>query len=180
MSSFVLSEYIEGEDPVTGNIVIDEVIDALTKPFGGEASAPETLDTSNVEKQQVLLEPDTEDNLQRLFLERGWTDGFPIVLPTKEREREMLTGTSHAPDEVVGETFMFDIKEQVKYTVANVAVMAVMAGARPEHLPVLLAIASTKQPAMMSSTTPFASMILVNGPLRNEIGMNSGKGAFSP
>ena len=127
-----------------------------------------------------LLEPDTEDNLQRLFFERRWTDGLPIVLPTEERVRKMLTGTNHAPDEMVGEAFRFDTKEHVKYTVANVAVIAVMSGARPEHLPVLLAIASTAEPAIMPSTTPFASMILVNGPIRKEIGMNSGKGAFSP
>ena len=55
-----------------------------------------------------------------------------------------------------------------------------MAGARPEHLPVLLAIASTGQPAIQPSTLPFTSALLVNGPIRNEIGMNSGMGALGP
>jgi hypothetical protein len=55
-----------------------------------------------------------------------------------------------------------------------------MAGARPEHLPVLLAVASTGQPAIQPSTLPFASALLVNGPIRNEIGMNSGMGALGP
>jgi hypothetical protein len=180
VSPSVLREYIEGEDPATGKPVINEIIDALTKPVSGEELEPESLEMPDVGMKQALLEPDTEDNLQRLFYEREWTDGLPIVLPTEERVKKMLTGTSHAPDEVVGETFRFDTKELVKYTVANVAVIAVMAGARPEHLPVLLAIASTKEPAIMSSTTPFAKMLLVNGPIRKEIGMNSGKGAFSP
>lgn len=129
---------------------------------------------------QGLLGPDTEDDLQRLFFEKGWTDGLPIILPTEERVRKMLTGTSHSPDEVVGETFLRNIKKNVKYTVSNIAVMAVMAGARPEHFPVILAIASTNQSAFMPSTTPFAGMLVVNGPIRNEIGMNSGIGAFSP
>ena len=62
----------------------------------------------------------------------------------------------------------------------TVAIAAVMAGARPEHLPVLLAIASTGQPAIQPSTLPFASALLVNGPIRNEIGMNSGMGALGP
>ena len=175
-----LREYIEGEDPATGKRVIDEVIDALTKPVNAEGSVPVSGEIPDVGIDRALLEPDTEENLQRLFFERGWTDGLPIVLPTEERVRKMLTGTSRAQDEMVGEVFRFDTKERVKYTVANVAVIAVMAGARPEHLPVLLAIASTGQPAIMPSTTPFASMILVNGPIRKAIAMNSGKGAFGP
>src|SRR4030042_1820909 len=68
----------------------------------------------------------------------------------------------------------------VRYTGRNIAVMAVMAGARPEYFPVILAIASTRQPAFMGSTTAFGAMLLVNGPIRKEIGLNSGIGAFSP
>ncbi|HSW38317.1 MAG TPA: hypothetical protein VLL97_02355, partial [Acidobacteriota bacterium] len=60
------------------------------------------------------------------------------------------------------------------------AIAAVMAGARPEHLPVLLAIASTGHPAIQPSTLPFACALLVNGPIRNEIGMNCGMGALGP
>ena len=84
-----------------------------------------------------------------------------------------------SPDEVVGEIFAMDTRETVKYTVANIAVIAVMAGARPEHFPVILAIASTRQTALMPSTTAFGAMLMVNGPIRNEIGMNCGIGAFS-
>jgi hypothetical protein len=59
-------------------------------------------------------------------------------------------------------------------------VIAVMAGARPEHFPVILALGASGRPSMPSSTTSFASMMIVNGPVRNEIGMNSGLGALSP
>jgi hypothetical protein len=55
-----------------------------------------------------------------------------------------------------------------------------MAGARPEHFPVILAIASTGHPAFPSSTTSFAGMVIVNGPIRGEIAMNAGLGALSP
>ncbi len=91
----------------------------------------------------------------------------------------MLAGTGHPASEVVGEVFQMDTRETFKYTVANIAVISVMAGARPEHFPVILAIAATRQTALMPSTTAFSAMLLVNGPIRNEIKMNSGIGAFS-
>ena len=102
----------------------------------------------------------------------------PIVLPTEARVAEMLKGTSHAPDEPVGkcshpphEAWSYDGK---------VAVNAVMAGARPEHLPVILALASTGVPSLYTSTTSFARMVVVNGPIRNELRMNAGIGALGP
>ncbi len=173
MPPSALRGYIEGKDPVTGRRVIDEIMDALTKPVAEQELKPRQkapiAQRQEAAKQQAFLEPNSEDNFQRIFYERGWTDGSPIVLPTEERVNKMLTGTSHSPDERVG-----------RATVKNVAVIAVMAGARPEHFPVLLAIASSNQTAIMDSTTPFAGMIVVNGPIRKEIGMNSGRGAFSP
>jgi hypothetical protein len=93
----------------------------------------------------------------------------------------MLTGTSHSPDEVVGQMTITTKRERgMEYTVEKVAINAVMAGARPAHLPVLLAIASTGEPSLPSSTTSFGRMMVVNGPIRHEIGMNCGVGALSP
>jgi hypothetical protein len=71
-------------------------------------------------------------------------------------------------------------EERLQYTVERVAAIAVMAGARPEHFPVILALGASGRPSLPSSTTSFASMMVVNGPVRNEIGMNSGLGALSP
>ncbi len=173
-----LYSYIEGGDPLTGKRVIDEIIDALTKAPAAADFAP--LASAGAAPREELLAPDTEDNLQRLFYERGWTDGLPIILPTEERVARMLTGTGRPAEEQVGEIFNHDTKELIRYTVGDIAVVAVMAGARPEHLPVILATAATKQSALTPSTTPFGSMLLVNGPIRNEIGMNSGLAAFSP
>jgi len=176
----VLRGYLEGEDPQTQQRVIEEVIEALTKPVREEEFRGDFAPASRTGIRQTLLEPDSEDNLQRLFYERGWTDGLPIILPTEERVAEMLAGTNRAPDEVVAEIFLHDTQEYLKFTVETVAIIAVMAGARPQHLPVLLAVASTGHPSIPGSTTPFACMLLVNGPIRNEIEMNSGIGAFSP
>ena len=71
-------------------------------------------------------------------------------------------------------------REYWEFDVEKVAVNAVMAGARPEYLPVILAMAASGTTARSSSTTSFAAISVVNGPIRNEIGMNSGIGALGP
>ncbi|HKQ77246.1 MAG TPA: UGSC family (seleno)protein [Blastocatellia bacterium] len=171
-----LRRYVEGNDPVTGRPIMEEIVAALTEPIMAQIE----IHPAGSEQPRLLC-PDTEDNLRRLFDGNGWTDGLPIILPTEERVAEMLSGTGHPPDEVVGEMTITTKKERgMEYTVEKVAINAVMAGARPEHLPVILAIAATGEPAFPSSTTSFGRMILVNGPIRNELGMNSGVGALSP
>lgn len=182
MPAETLYEYLESPDPLTGKRVIDEILEALTKtPDTSETGSGEVrLASEGVSDRETFLAPDTDDNLQRLFYERGWTDGLPVILPTEERVERMLAGTGRPREELVGEMFLHDTKERLQYTVLDVAVAAVMAGARPEHLPVILAVAATRQSALTPSTTPFGSMLLVNGPIRNEIGMNSGLAAFSP
>jgi hypothetical protein len=180
MAPEVLDKFIVGNDPYTGKPVINEIIDVLTKPVKTTKPASVSPAVEKTAPPPKFLKPDNEDNLQRLFYESGWTDGLPIILPTEERVKQMLAGTCAAPDEIAVESFQFETREMVKYTVRNIAVIAVMAGARPEYFPVILAIASTRQPAFMGSTTAFGAMVLVNGPIRHEIGMNSGIGAFSP
>ncbi|MBN2320920.1 MAG: hypothetical protein JXR49_17710 [Acidobacteria bacterium] len=177
VSRETLREYIQGNDPVTGVPLMTEIIDALTKPLTEAEKNPEIPERP---QRPRLLDPDSEANLHRLFLQNGWTDGLPIVLPTEERVAEMLTGTDHDPREEVGMMSVTTHEEQNKYTVEKVAVNAVMAGARPEHLPVILAIASTKHPSIPSSTGSYGSMVVVNGPVAKTIGMNSGVGAMGP
>jgi len=180
MSPEVLDKFIVGNDPFTGKPVIEEIIDLLTKPVKAAQPVAESPAPVKAAPPLLLLKPDTEDNLQRLFYESGWTDGLPVILPTEERVKRMLAGTSASPDDIAVESFQFETREMVRYTVRNIAVIAVMAGARPEYFPVILAIASTRQPAFMGSTTAFGAMLLINGPIRSEIGMNAGIGAFSP
>ncbi len=175
-SAELCRKYLEGNDPVTGKPVLQEIIDALTAPLSSEDKK-----TGSIERPTPhLVEPDTADHLHRLFLEKGWTDGLPIVLPTEARVAEMLKGTSHEADEEVGKMQPSSPHELWSYTVEKVAVNAVMAGAEPEHFPVILALASTGITSLSTSTTSFATMVVVNGPVRNEIDMNSGIGALGP
>jgi hypothetical protein len=177
VSRETLRQYVQGNDPVTKVQLTTEIIDALTKPLTEAEKNPEITQKP---KRPRLVDPDSEANLQELFLRNGWTDGLPIVLPTAEKVAEMLTGTDHDPQEVVGMMSITTHEEMKEYTVEKVAANAVMAGARPEHLPVILAIASTQHAAMPSSTGSYGSMVVVNGPVAKTIGMNSGVGAMGP
>lgn len=175
-SPLELRAYVDGDDPVTGRPVMEEVVEALTSPPTDEEKQEVNFERSTPR----LVDEDTEDNLNRLFLDNHWTDKLPIVLPTEERVEEMLGGTSHNRDEVVGRMRPTSTREAWEFTVEKVAVNAVMAGARPEYFPVILALASTEVSARASTTTSAAAMVVVNGPIRHEIEMNWGTGAMGP
>lgn len=116
-----------------------------------------------------------DDEIEACF-DRGWTDGLPVVPPTDARIMRMLTGTGRDPKEVIGPV----PPNLVPITVEKVAINAVMAGCRPEYMPVVLAAleAALEPEATMHGvlcTTCFSSPILVvNGPIARKIGMNSG------
>ncbi len=170
-----LKTYLQGKDKVSGKPVMQAIADCLTKPLTVEEKRTGTPPEAAPEPR--FLPPDTEDNLQRLFKDKGWTDYNPIILPTEERVAAMLKGTSHKPNELIKKDS--GVFGQIRpCTVEKVAIIAVMAGARPSYLPVILALAS--QVPFMDSTTSNANMVLVNGPIRKEIEMNSGIGALGP
>jgi hypothetical protein len=171
-----LRAYVDGNDPITGRPVMQEVIEGLTQPLSDEDLKKVTFERSTPR----LVEPDTEENLHRLFLENNWTDHLPIILPTEERVAAMLACTNHKPDEVVGHMRPTAFREYWEYTVEKVAVNAVMAGAKPEYFPVILAMAASGASARGSTTSSAAAMAVVNGPIRNELGMNAGIGAMGP
>jgi hypothetical protein len=171
-----LRAYVDGRDPLTGRPVMQEVVDGLTRPFDESELGPAEYDRSTPR----LVEPGTEDDLHRLFLDNRWTDMLPIVLPTEERVAAMLAHTRRRPDEIVGRMRSTHFREPWAYTVEKVAVNAVMAGARPEYFPVILALAATGVTARSSSSSAMAAMAVVNGPIRHEIGMNAGTGAMGP
>lgn len=169
-----LHGYIDGEDPISRRPFMRGVIEDLTRPLTGESRGEFDRSTPRV------LDPDGEENLQRLFRANNWTDFLPIVLPTEARVEAMLAGTSRAPDEIVGQLRPTEYREWWQFTVEKVAVNAVMAGALPEYFPVILALAASGVTARHSTTFSMAPMVVVNGPVRNEIGMNCGIGALGP
>jgi len=171
----VLKGYVEGKDTVSGKPMMQAIMEGLTKPLTAEEKMSGVPSEATPEPR--LLVADTEDNLQRLFKDRNWTDFNPVILPTEDRVAAMLKGTSHKPDEVV-KSAAGTFGTRRPFTVEKVAVIAVMAGAKPEYLPVILALASMVP--YQDSTTSIAQMIVVNGPIRNEIEMNSGMGALGP
>jgi hypothetical protein len=171
-----LGAYIDGRDPINACSFAESVIGGLTRPLDDADLAGLSFERSTPR----LLEPDSEESLRRLFAQNGWTDFLPVVLPTEERVAAMLTGTHRAADEVVGRLRPTVYREYWEFTAEKVAVNAVMAGAKPEYLPVLLAMAASGTTGRSSSTTSQATVALVNGPIRDEIGMNYGVGAMGP
>ena len=120
-----------------------------------------------------------DDPLESCF-ERGWTDGLPVVPPTDERILRMLKGTSRDPQELVGRI----PPNYGECTVEKVAINAVMAGCRPEYMPVVLAaleaalIPEFAMHGLLCTTYFSGPTIIVNGPVTRAIGMNSGVNAL--
>jgi hypothetical protein len=165
----------ESNDVVSGKPMMQAFIDALTVPLTEKEKYKGPPPEPQPEASR-FIGPDTEENLQRYFKEQDWTDYLPIILPTEERVAEMLKGTSHKPEEIIKTLDWPGGKREV--TVERVATCAVMAGAKPEYLPVILALAN--HIPFGNSTSSMANMILVNGPIRDEIGMNYGTNVMGP
>ena len=115
-----------------------------------------------------------EDEIEALF-DRGWSDGLPVVPPTEARVLRMLGGTSRDPKEVIGKV----PSDLADCTVEKVAINAVMAGCKPEYLPVVLAAveAALDEPfamhGVLATTMYVGPVVIVNGPVRRSIGMNA-------
>jgi hypothetical protein len=116
------------------------------------------------------------------FLEKDWSDGFPVVTPTEERVQWMLTGTRRRPDEVVGNV----PPAGEEATVRTVAIHALMAGCKPEYLPVVLGGISLMLQEELNlggvqcTMHGVAPLMIVNGPHAEKIGLRGGNGCFGP
>ncbi|MBC6439328.1 MAG: thioredoxin [Rhodospirillales bacterium] len=123
---------------------------------------------------------DFPDDPMEYAFDQGWTDGLPVVTPTPARVLRMLDGTGHKPDEVLG----IIPPSGATCTVEKAAINAVMAGCRPEHLPVVLAaLDAAMDPdfawqGLMSTTMGAGVCVVVNGPVAKRIGMNTGHNAL--
>jgi hypothetical protein len=159
--------------------VMDEIINALRKPLTPEEESPKEKEK---EKPARIAFKGSLEEINRFFYKRGWGDGLPLIPPTEESVNEMLAGTDLPPDHILGK-----VEPRLgKATVEKVAVNAVMAGALPVHMPVLIACVN----AMLDpnawfgtysmSTGSWAPFWIISGSVRNDVYVNSGSGALSP
>lgn len=118
--------------------------------------------------------------VQDYFEAQGWTDGLPIVPPTPHLVEAMVEGSGLAPDAVVARV----APTMAAATVEIVAIHAVMAGCRPAFMPAVLAALRAlarddfNLSGIQATTHPVAPMLMFNGPVRLEIGINCGTNAF--
>ena len=116
------------------------------------------------------------------FLEKPWSDGLPVVTPTEDRITNMLSATNRDPKEIIG-----PIPPAMEIApVASVATHAVMAGCKPEYLPVVLGATELMLEAefnvngVQGTMHGVAPMMIVNGPYALEIGIHGGSGCLGP
>ncbi len=187
--------------PVDVEAFIDPMVKELTRPLTDKEK--ETGRWEGPQQQRVLFEGTLEEaeafyqQVEKIPSLRNalisiYGDGLPITVPTEERVQEMLTGTSHKPDELI--VHLTDVPrnwgvtlkkgDPVEFmpmawsaTVEKVAINAVMAGCRPEHLPVVLAMAAS---GGGTGDGRGGSGFCISGPIAKEIGMNYGIGMFGP
>jgi hypothetical protein len=181
---------------------MDEIITALTKPLknvepgniiekiatqAGYRAPWGTVEAGPIDKEIIRFDGNSYEQayekFQQKFLDWGWGDGFPLIPPTRERVKEMLKGTSHAPEEVL--TTNFHPARGIA-TVELIAIQAVMAGARPEHFPVILAAtkcminAGERFILTAQTTSPTTPFFWINGPIIKELGINYSTGTLGP
>jgi hypothetical protein len=154
------------------HVTVDAVVENLTiDPAPAEVVAePEPLD---------VVFAGSSDQVSRYFVEREWSDGLPIVPPTIDRVRACLGFTDRDPAEPLGVL----LPDNRQATVWSVAVNGVMAGCRPEQLPVLLAIVEAMaDPGYgvehSGDTTSAEMLVILSGPLVRALGFNCGQGAL--
>jgi hypothetical protein len=127
----------------------------------------------------------TEDSVEavnKLFYERGWTDGLPVIPPTAELVRRMISGCNRNPQEEIAKL----PPKMGAATIEKIAINAVMAGCLPEYMPVLVAAVEAvaddkfKLLGVQATTHPCGVLVVVNGPISGKLRMNSGGNAFGP
>jgi hypothetical protein len=170
---------VDGLRPVA-KAHFDLIVDALTKPLTPEEKNP-ALTAQKESPAAVEIAAESYESalnkFNQVYLENHWGDGLPLIPPTKNAVKRMLAGTTRSPDEVIGR---IPFRNGIA-TIEKIAINAVMAGAKPEYLPVIIAaVECLAEDAafshVMSSEGSFTLMIMVSGPIAKEIDMNSGVG----
>ncbi len=160
---------------------IDDTLRARVEERGMQSRWPLVANFSR-QRVEVVRGVDPHAEASRLYDLRGWTDGLPIVPPTTGRVEEMLDFSPLSRDVVIGE---LDPLKGVA-SVEKIAVNAVMAGCRPDYFPIVLAVVQAiAEPefnlrGVQTTDENVTPLILVNGPIAKQIGMNDGFGCLGP
>ena len=159
----------------------NSMIDELTRPLTPEEANPSPIQKQPEDGHIQVTGTDFLDAFEKtneMFLANRWADGLPIVPPAPELVKAMLAGTTRSPQEIVGQV----APKNGTATVEKIAINAVMAGAKPEYFPVILAAMegfTDKQydlTHVQASTGSFTPVVMVDGPIAQELGFNSGIG----
>ncbi len=133
----------------------------------------------NLTSRRVLVDDDIAAVYEYLD-ERGLTDGLPVIPPSQERVAAMVGGAGMGPEAVVAVL----PPDRAEVTVEKVAVNAVMAGCRPEYMPVLIAaiqaivVPAFNPDSVQVTTHPATPMLILNGPIRAALDVNGGSNAM--
>lgn len=157
--------------------MLPKMVDALTVPLTEEEKHPRTP-----ENYADKTFTGTYEELNNLFYAHGWTNGTPIKLPTEEAVAEMCRGTDLPRDHVVA--VLAPLNGQA--TVEKIAINGLLAGCTPTMMPILIAIAQgmgnhdvIKLEGWTCSNAGWLPAIVISGPIRNAIGINSGRNFLS-
>ena len=159
----------------------DKMVDDLTRPLTPEEARPSQAQKLHEDANVKVTGKDFLDasgKVNALFLENRWADGLPIVPPTPELVKAMEAGTTLSPQKVLGQV----APKNGTATVEKVAINSVMAGAKPEYFPVILAAMEGfldkhyDLTHVVASTGSFTPVVIVDGPMAQELGFNSGIG----
>jgi len=162
-------------------LFFDKMVAALTRPLTAEEAHPsqvqKLLENANIKVTgKDFL--DASQKVNEMFLDSHWADGLPVVPPTPELVKAMEAGTTRSPKEVLGQV----APKSGTATVEKIAINSVMAGARPEYFPVILAAMDGfldkhyDLTHVVASTGSFTPVVIVDGPIGKELNFNSGIG----
>ncbi len=146
--------------------LLKNIVEAMTKPV------KQAVKQREPERTDIVFEGSL-DEIQEFFLRRQWSDGLPVIPPTLERVERFLRFTERSPDRVIGTL----LPENREATIWNIAVNGVMAGCRPEYMPVLIAaVEAIADPLFRiqdaGSTPGWEPLIILSGPIIKELGFN--------
>jgi len=158
--------------------ILDEVITKLT--HAPEGAVIESGRSASGRPESIVFSGDL-DAVNEHFRANLWCDGLPVIPPTLEKVEAMLRFTDRRRDEVIGVL----APRRLAATVWKVAVNGVMAGCRPEYLPVLVALVEAIADErfgvqQVGSTAGWTPLIILNGPIAKQLGFNSGQGVLRP